>query len=38
MVRVVNNVVQAGVVPVISAGNDLDLFGLGTVGSPLHGS
>jgi minor extracellular serine protease Vpr len=34
MVRVVNNVVNAGVVPVISAGNDRDLFGLGTVGSP----
>jgi minor extracellular serine protease Vpr len=34
MVRVVNNVVRAGVVPVISAGNDRDLFGLGTVGSP----
>jgi subtilisin family serine protease len=34
MVKVVNNVVNAGVVPVISAGNDRDLFGLGTVGSP----
>ena len=34
MVRVVNNVVNAGVVPVISAGNDRELFGLGTVGSP----
>ena len=33
MVRVVNNVVNAGVVPVISAG-DRELFGLGTVGSP----
>ena len=34
MVQVVTNVVNAGVVPVISAGNDRDLFGLGTVGSP----
>ncbi|HEU0304238.1 MAG TPA: S8 family serine peptidase [Gaiellaceae bacterium] len=34
MVAVVTNVVKAGVVPVISAGNDRDLFGLGTVGSP----
>ena len=34
MVQVVTNVVRAGVVPVISAGNDRDLFGLGTVGSP----
>lgn len=28
------NVVRAGVVPVISAGNDRDFFGLGTAGSP----
>jgi minor extracellular serine protease Vpr len=32
--QVVANVVKAGVVPVISAGNDRDLFGMGTVGSP----
>jgi minor extracellular serine protease Vpr len=30
----VANVVRAGVVPVISAGNDRDFFGLGTAGSP----
>ena len=30
----VANVVRAGVVPVISAGNDRDFFGLGTSGSP----
>src|SRR5262249_31640373 len=34
MVDVVHNVVLAGVVPVISAGNDRDEFGFGTVGSP----
>ncbi len=34
LVQVVANVAKAGVVPVISAGNDRDLFGLGTVGSP----
>jgi len=34
LVAAVQNVVKAGVVPVISAGNDRDLFGLGTVGSP----
>ena len=34
LVRVVANVANAGVVPVISAGNDRDDFGLGTVGSP----
>ena len=34
MVQVVTNVVRAGAVPVISAGNDRELFGLGTVGSP----
>ena len=32
--RTVANVANAGVVPVISAGNDRDEFGLGTVGSP----
>src|SRR5262249_52097349 len=30
----VHNVAAAGVVPVISAGNDRDLYGLGTVGTP----
>ena len=30
----VHNVAAAGVVPVIAAGNDRDLYGLGTVGSP----
>jgi minor extracellular serine protease Vpr len=34
MIEVVHNVAAAGVVPVISAGNDRDEFGLGTVGSP----
>jgi minor extracellular serine protease Vpr len=34
MIDVIHNVVLAGVVPVISAGNDRDQFGLGTVGSP----
>ena len=34
MVETVANVVQAGVVPVISAGNDRDDFGLGSVGAP----
>jgi minor extracellular serine protease Vpr len=34
LVRTVTNVVNAGVIPVISAGNDRDDFGLGTVGSP----
>ncbi len=34
MVPTIENVVRAGVVPVISAGNDRDDFGLGTVGSP----
>jgi hypothetical protein len=32
--QAVRNVVRAGVVPVISAGNDRDFFGLGTAGSP----
>ena len=34
LVRTVTNVANAGVIPVISAGNDRDDFGLGTVGSP----
>jgi len=34
MVDVIRNVVAAGVVPVIAAGNDRDDMGLGTVGSP----
>jgi minor extracellular serine protease Vpr len=34
MVETMTNVVAAGVVPVIAAGNDRDDFGLGTVGSP----
>ena len=34
LIQAVTNVVRAGVVPVISAGNDRDFFGLGTAGSP----
>jgi minor extracellular serine protease Vpr len=34
LVTAVDNAAKAGVVPVISAGNDRDLFGFGTVGSP----
>jgi minor extracellular serine protease Vpr len=34
MIEVIRNVAAAGVVPVISAGNDRDDFGMGTVGSP----
>ncbi len=34
MIDVIRNVVDAGVVPVIAAGNDRDDSGLGTVGSP----
>jgi subtilisin family serine protease len=34
LIPAVANVVRAGVVPVISAGNDRDFFGLGTSGSP----
>jgi len=34
LIAAVANVAKAGVVPVISAGNDRDLFGFGTVGSP----
>lgn len=34
LIPAVKNVVRAGVVAVISAGNDRDFFGLGTTGSP----
>jgi subtilisin family serine protease len=34
LIQVVANVTKAGVPAIISAGNDRDLFGLGTVGSP----
>ena len=34
LIEAVRNVARAGVVPVISAGNDRDFFGLGTAGSP----
>ena len=34
LVEAVHNVAAAGVVPVISAGNDRDEFGLGSVGAP----
>ena len=34
LMEAVRNIVRAGVVPVISAGNDRDFFGLGTAGSP----
>jgi minor extracellular serine protease Vpr len=34
LIEAVRNVVAAGVVPVISAGNDRDDYGLGTAGSP----
>jgi minor extracellular serine protease Vpr len=34
MIELIQNVAAAGVVPVISAGNDREDFGLGTVGSP----
>jgi minor extracellular serine protease Vpr len=34
LLEAVHNVVAAGVVPVIAAGNDRDSYGLGTVGSP----
>ena len=34
MMETVKNVVNAGVVPIISAGNDRDFFGLGTAGPP----
>ncbi len=34
LIQAVANIVRAGVVPIISAGNDRDFFGLGTAGSP----
>jgi minor extracellular serine protease Vpr len=34
MIDVIHNVAAAGVIPVISAGNDRDDFGMGSVGSP----
>ena len=34
LIEAVSNVMRAGVVPIISAGNDRDFFGLGTAGSP----
>jgi subtilisin family serine protease len=34
LIPTVANVVRAGVVPIVSAGNDRDFFGLGTAGSP----
>jgi len=34
LVDAVENIAAAGVVPVIAAGNDREMFGLGTVGSP----
>jgi minor extracellular serine protease Vpr len=34
MIEVIHNVALAGVVPVISAGNDRDSFGMGSIGSP----
>ena len=34
LMQAITNTVRAGVLPVISAGNDRDFFGLGTVGSP----
>ena len=34
MIEVIRNVAAAGVVPVISAGNDRDQFGMGSIGSP----
>ena len=36
LARATDNVAAAGVVPVISAGNDRDDFGLGSVGSPSN--
>ena len=38
LVEAVHNVAAAGVVPVISAGNDRDDFGLGSVGAPGYGA
>jgi subtilisin family serine protease len=34
LIPTVANVVRAGVIPIVSAGNDRDSFGLGTAGSP----
>jgi subtilisin family serine protease len=34
LIEAVANIARAGVVPIISAGNDRDFFGLGTAGSP----
>jgi minor extracellular serine protease Vpr len=34
LIEAVASIVRAGVVPIISAGNDRDFFGLGTAGSP----
>ncbi|MGB2875062.1 MAG: S8 family serine peptidase [Gaiellaceae bacterium] len=36
LIQATDNVAAAGVVPVISAGNDRDDFGLGTIGSPSN--
>ena len=36
LIEAVDNIAAAGVVPVISAGNDRDDFGLGSVGSPSN--
>src|SRR5439155_17671431 len=36
LIEAADNVAAAGVVPVISAGNDRDDFGLGSVGSPSN--
>jgi minor extracellular serine protease Vpr len=36
LIQALENVTAAGVVPVISAGNDRDEFGFGTVGSPSN--
>ena len=36
LIAALDNVADAGVVPVISAGNDRDDFGLGSVGSPSN--
>ena len=36
LIEAVDNVAAAGVVPVISAGNDRDDFGLGSIGSPSN--
>ena len=36
LIEAVKNVAAAGVVPVISAGNDRDDYGVGSAGSPGH--